>query len=79
MKFSATHAIVFILSFFLGCALVYYSPIEHKTIFIYPTPSNTDTLQYKDASGTCFHFKPKSVTCTGSEEKIPIQAANESL
>ena len=73
MKIEKIHWIVFLLSFLVGCAVIYYSPIEHKTIFVYPTPSNISTLQYKDAVGTCFQFSAKDVECTGTPQKIPAQ------
>jgi len=73
MKIEKIHLIVFLVSFLVGCAVIYYSPIEHKTIFVYPTPSNVGSLQYKDAVGTCFEFSAKDVKCEGTPQKIPEQ------
>ena len=53
--------------------LLYYSPVEHKTVFVYPTPSNAKKIQYKDSTGQCFQFSPTEVACTGAAQKIPAQ------
>lgn len=73
MKFSPIHAAVFLGAFLVGCVLVYVSPVEHKTVFVYPTPKNAKKLQYKDATGNCFGFSKKEVACTGKEKSIPSQ------
>lgn len=64
---------LFLASFAVGLVLVYFSPMEYKTVFVYPTPNNVDDLQYKDSAGQCFHFTSKEVECTGSANKIPTQ------
>ena len=74
MEFTKLHVALFIAAFVVGCVLVYFSPIEHKTVFVYPTPSNVKTLQYKEAAGSCFGFKAKEVECTGDAKSIPAQA-----
>ena len=53
--------------------MVYFSPVEHKTVFVYPTPSNAKNLQYKDSAGSCFGFKAKEVECTADAKSIPAQ------
>lgn len=64
---------LFLASFAVGLVLVYFSPMEYKTVFVYPTPRNVDDLQYKDSAGQCFQFTSKEVECTGSANKIPSQ------
>jgi hypothetical protein len=64
---------IFLASFAVGMVLVYFSPMEYKTVFVYPTPNNVDDLQYKDSAGQCFRFSSKEVDCTGSANKIPSQ------
>ena len=64
---------IFFVSFAVGMALVYISPMEYKTVFVYPTPSNVDTLQYKDATGQCFQFTSTEVDCKGGSVQIPTQ------
>lgn len=73
MKIEKLHIFLFLLSFVVGCAFIYVSPIEYKTMFVYPTPSNVANLQYKDAVGNCFQFKQKEVECTGDVKSIPSQ------
>ena len=73
MKFEALHVILFLAAFAIGCVMVYISPVEHKTVFVYPTPSNVKTLQYKDSAGECFGFTSKEVACTGDAKPIPAQ------
>ena len=64
---------IFLASFAVGMVLVCFSPMEYKTVFVYPTPSNVGGLQYKDKMGQCFQFTSKEVKCTGSANKIPTQ------
>jgi hypothetical protein len=64
---------LFVASFVVGMVLVCMSPIEHKTVFVYPTPFNVKNLQYKDSSGQCFRFSSEEVECTGNAQKIPVQ------
>jgi hypothetical protein len=73
MKFERIHYFAFLGAFVVGCVAVYLSPIEHKTVFVYPTPSNWKNLQYKDASGSCFGMKMKKVECTKDAKSIPVQ------
>ena len=65
------HVGIFVASFALGCALLYLSPTEHKTILVYPTPFTASQLQYKDQAGSCYRFKPKTVTCSSAAKPIP--------
>jgi hypothetical protein len=64
---------LFVVSFAVGMFFVYMSPIEHKTVLVYPTPFNVKKLQYKDKSGQCFRFSSEEVECDGKAEKIPVQ------
>ena len=67
---------VFVVSLAIGLFFVYiYNPDKRK-IYIYPTPDNVDTVQYKDSADTCFEFKQTQTKCpTKSSEisKIPAQ------
>jgi hypothetical protein len=68
------HVVLFIISFVVGCFFVYISPIEHKTVLVYPTPTNVKKIQYKDSANECFNFTAKIVSCKGKDVKeIPIQ------
>ena len=64
---------LFIAAFVVGYGLLYLSPIEYKTVFLYPTPNNYEKIQYKDRAGTCFHLKAKQVSCDASAKEIPAQ------
>jgi hypothetical protein len=65
------HVGIFVASFAVGCALLYLSPIEHKTVLVFPTPFTTKKLQYKDKTGACYHFNSTEVPCTNSAKSIP--------
>lgn len=73
MKFEKKHFFGFLAAFTVGCVLVYASPVHHKTVFVYPTPLNFRQLNYKNASGECFRFSQKEVTCTSNAKSIPDQ------
>ncbi len=66
---------VLLLSFVVGLIFVFIQPIEHKTIFVYPTPSNVDSIQYKDEVENCYAFSAKLVDCNSASKisKIPPQ------
>jgi hypothetical protein len=66
---------VLILSFIIGLVLVFIQPIEHKTIFVYPTPTNVDKIQYKDEVDNCYMFSARLVDCNSASKisKIPPQ------
>jgi hypothetical protein len=68
-----THVLIFAASFLAGMIMVYLSPVEHKTIFVYPTPENVDKLQYKDSAGECFQFTSSVVPCKGGEREMRPQ------
>jgi len=70
MKFTKLHVFLFLGAFVAGCVLVYFSPTEHKTVFVFPTPSNVKKLQYEDSAGGCLGFTSKKVKCT--DDAIPI-------
>lgn len=64
---------LFIAAFAIGYGLLSLSPIEHKTVFLYPTPRNYTKIQYKDHAGTCFHLKATKVGCDASAKETPAQ------
>ena len=50
---------------------------DTRKILVYPTPENIDLLQYRDKTGSCFHFKQNEVTCPNNPSKIskiPVQS-----
>jgi len=48
---------------------------ENKKIFVYPTPQNISTIQYKDVADNCFSFVSKEIPCPndGLFSTPPIQ------
>jgi hypothetical protein len=68
---------VFILSFSIGMLFVYLYTDDKRIIYVYPTPETVGQLQYKDATGTCFHFKQTEVECPKKSSdiaKLPPQS-----
>ena len=64
---------IFLVSFAIGMVCVYISPLEYKTVMVYPSPTNTKKIQYKDNAGQCFVFSARLVDCTSDAKKIPVQ------
>jgi hypothetical protein len=68
---------VFLISLAIGIFFVYIFENDNRTIYVYPTPDNVDTIQYKDATGTCFSVKQSKVKCPKDEvmiSKLPAQS-----
>ena len=71
---------VFITSLCIGIFLVYISNPKPDIIYVYPTPDNADTMQYKDRSGACFGFNTQEVTCPNNKQMIreyPVQEGRQ--
>ncbi len=66
------YAILFFVSFVVGMFFVYISPAEHKTVFVYPSPTNIKKIQYKD-DAQCFDLSARLVDCTKGAKHIPNQ------
>ena len=67
---------VFIISLAAGLFVIYVYMPEQRKVLVYPTPENVDSIQYKDATGTCFAVKHEKVKCPKDESllsKIPAQ------
>jgi hypothetical protein len=67
----------FIISFAIGMLFVYLYTDDKRVIYVYPTPETVHLLQYKDSTGTCFHFTETPVECPKKESeisKLPVQA-----
>jgi len=65
------HVGIFVASFAVGFALLLISPVEHKTVLVFPTPFTARKLQYKDQAGACYRFKTSTVPCTDDAKPIP--------
>ena len=66
---------VFIVSFAIGMLFVYLYQDDKRVVYVYPTHESVDLLQYRDSTGTCFHFKETEVKCPSSDKisKLPPQ------
>jgi hypothetical protein len=64
---------IFLVSFVIGMVCIYFSPLEYKTVMVYPSPNNLKKIQYKDKSDECFEFSARLVDCTNDAKKIPVQ------
>jgi hypothetical protein len=67
------HFILFVISFMVGLFFIYLSPIEYKTVVVYPSLTNLDKIQYKDKTDHCFQFNAKLVNCDNTSKRIPVQ------
>jgi hypothetical protein len=68
---------VFLVSFAFGMFAMYITTEENRKIIVYPTPDNTDHIQYKDKTGTCFKVEQTETHCPANEKllsKTPAQA-----
>ena len=65
--------ILFVISFIVGMICIYMSPLEYKTVVVYPSPANIKKIQYKDKADQCFEFSARLVDCTSNAKKIPVQ------
>ena len=67
---------IFLISLELGLIFIAVFNPSKRTIFVYPTPENIDTVQYKDAAGNCFMFEQTKKECPKESSKIatvPVQ------
>jgi hypothetical protein len=67
---------ILILSFLIGVVFNYVNEPDQTVVYVYPTPDNTNRIEYTDKVNNCFKFKPRRVTCpkdAGKIRTIPIQ------
>jgi hypothetical protein len=66
---------VFLISLAIGFLYIYMFE-DKRVIYVYPKPDNVDTIQYKDASNTCFNVKQEKIECSNDMAglfSIPVQ------
>jgi len=73
------HIPTFLISFSLGLFFVYISAPKMQTIYVYPTPENTNKILYKDDSNLCFKLTHKEVPCNEKKSKYPLQGFIEEV
>ena len=68
---------LFFVSLCLGLLFAYLSTPTPTIIHVYPTPDNSDTIEFIDKAKNCFKFAATEVKCPadrGSIKNIPVQA-----
>jgi hypothetical protein len=73
-KYISIH--VFVISFIIGLAFIYFWGPESKVIHKYPSPANYKTILYKDKVDQCYQFNPLEINCPinpFSIKTVPIQ------
>lgn len=61
---------VFIFGVILGFVCIYFIQKKKRSIVVFPNEDNSSSIQYKDATGTCFHPVHQSVKCPSDASKI---------
>lgn len=65
----------FLISFLVGLFYIYFFD-DKKIVYVYPTPHNTNNVQYVDKSENCYTYKFKKTKCPKDTNKIntiPVQ------
>jgi hypothetical protein len=65
---------VFLISLLAGLIYMYFDT-NKKDISVFPTPSNINTVEYKDKADNCFEYSMEKVKCPDKSKinNIPIQ------
>ena len=53
---------VFFISLLVGLIFTYINN-DKKKIYVYPTPSNINNIQYKDKANNCYEYSMEKVAC----------------
>ena len=61
---------VFIISFIVGIVFVRLSAPDTTTVFVYPTPDNIQSIEYKDKASNCFEYTSQPVPCPKNPDEI---------
>tara|TARA_B100001059_G_scaffold48770_1_gene41743 strand:+ start:13716 stop:13949 length:234 start_codon:yes stop_codon:yes gene_type:complete len=61
---------VFLLALFAGLFLSYVLSPKKRIIYVYPNPSNTNKLLYKDKADNCFKFEKEITQCPTNSKDI---------
>ncbi len=74
--FKLIHLPTLIIFLALGLFVNYVVAPPLDIIYVYPTPDNIGSIQFKDKSDTCYGFRSKEVACPKNQTKIrhyPVQ------
>jgi hypothetical protein len=61
---------IFLLALFAGLFLSYILSPKKRIIYVYPNPSNTSKLLYKDKADNCFKFEKYETKCPANSKDI---------
>ena len=53
-----------------------YFDNDKKKIYVYPTPSNINSVEFKDKADNCFEYNMEKVKCPSKKSEInniPVQ------
>ena len=67
---------VFLVSLSIGLLFTYLSNPTPTIIYVYPTPDNVNSIEYKDKANNCFQFTSEEVSCPTNKsliKSIPVQ------
>lgn len=67
---------VFLVSLSIGLLFTYLSNPTPTVIYVYPTPDNVNSIEYKDKANNCFQFTSEEVSCPTNKsliKSIPVQ------
>ena len=60
---------VFLISLLIGLIYLYFDK-NKKKIYVYPTPSNYNNLEFKDKADNCFSYELEKVKCPSNKKEI---------
>jgi hypothetical protein len=63
---------IFLASLAIGLFFVYVYVPDSRSVYVYPTPSNINNMQYKDMTGSCYHYEQEEVGCPPSPADISV-------
>ena len=66
---------VFLISLLIGLLFMYLDNGK-KDVYVYPTPSNIDEIEFKDKADNCFEYSLEKVKCPSNKAEInniPLQ------
>jgi hypothetical protein len=69
MLFKYINLKAFLISLSIGLLYVYLNEDHKKTIIMYPTPDNVNTVQYVDNANNCFTYDLNEVQCPESQNE----------
>jgi hypothetical protein len=63
----------FIIAFSVGLFFVYITHPAPEIVLKFPSPTNVDTVTYKDKNGQCYKYKADKVTCDDKKAHVKPQ------